>query len=149
MVMSKSEMPVDLDTVMADPAAFFAQPQDVVGDPRFSHESKMKILRQWERDAHNLGVAENEGMGGGEESMHGRVLAAIKGLEDGIAGDQMQSKGQSGRSATLAASGYGGLEKTLRTAVCQILRGTREQPLAALLIAGWIGYIFGRLRDRL
>lgn len=147
--MSKAEMPVNLDAVIADPAAFFTQPQDILGDPRFSREIKLKILRQWERDAHNLGVAENEGMGGGEESMHGRVLAAIKGLQEGVADDQIQSKRQSGGSATLSASGYSGLEKTLRSAGCQILRGTKEQPLAALLIAGWLGYVFGRLRDRL
>jgi hypothetical protein len=147
--MSKEEMPVDLDAVMADPAAFFARPQAVVVDQRFSSAIKLKILQQWERDAHNLGVAENEGMSGGEESMHGLVLSAIKDIEESIASGRMHSDGKSDGSAKLPKSGYSRLEKTLRTAGCQILRGTRERPLEALLIAGWLGYMFGRVRNRL
>jgi hypothetical protein len=38
------------------------------------------LLRQWERDARGLAVAEEEGMSGGEESMLGRVRHAIQAL---------------------------------------------------------------------
>jgi hypothetical protein len=90
MTMSKDATSVDLNAVMADPTAFFAQPQDVLKDERFSREIKLKILRQWERDAHNLEVADNEGMSGGEDSMHGRVLHAIRSLEEGAEQNQTQ-----------------------------------------------------------
>lgn len=147
--MSKEGPIVDLDAVLADPAAFFAHPQDVVRDQRFSREIKLKILRQWERDAHNLAVADNEGMSGGEESMHGRVLSALRGLEEAIVSGPLQSEARSDGPARPSESGDSRLEKTLRTAGCRILRGTREQPLAALLITGWLGYMFGRIRHRL
>jgi hypothetical protein len=149
MTMSKEETSVDLDAVMADPAAFFARPQDVVTDQRFSPEIKLKILRQWERDAHNLGVADNEGMSGGEESMHGRVLHAIRSLEEGAGSDPMQQEGKSDGSAGRSENSYRGLVNALQTAGCQILHGTREQPLAALMVAAWLGYLFGRVRHRL
>jgi hypothetical protein len=147
--MSEEGTSADLDAVMADPAAFFARPQDVVTDQRFSREIKLKVLRQWERDAHNLGVADNEGMSGGEESMHGRVLHAIRSLEEGAGSDPIQPEGKSDGSADRSENSFTGLVNVVRTVGCQILHGTREQPLAALMIAAWLGYLFGRVRHRL
>jgi hypothetical protein len=139
---------VDLGAVLADPAAAFAQPQDVLTDARFSPEIKLKILRQWERDAHNLAVADNEGMSGGEESMHGRVLHAIRSLEESAGQDQTQTQGKSDRSASRPDNSYTGLTNALETVACQLLNNTRRQPLAALLIAAGIGYLWGRVRRR-
>ena len=146
--MSNEETTVDLDAVLVDPAAFFARPQDVLTDERFSPEIKLRILRQWERDAHNLGVADNEGMSGGEESMHGRVLHAIRSLEESAGSDSMQPEGKSDRSAGRLENIPTGLVNAVRTAGRQILHGTREQPLTALMIAAWLGYMFGRVRRR-
>ncbi|MCW3477870.1 hypothetical protein [Limobrevibacterium gyesilva] len=75
----------DIEAALADPSAFFAQPQDIVTHPRLSREVKLKLLRQWEQDARELSVAEGEGMGGGEESMLGRVHLALRKVE-GAAG---------------------------------------------------------------
>jgi hypothetical protein len=41
---------------------------------------KLAILREWEQDARRLSTSESEGMGGGEESMLGRVEEAIQTL---------------------------------------------------------------------
>lgn len=147
--MSKDATSVDLNAVMADPTAFFAQPQDVLKDERFSREIKLKILRQWERDAHNLEVADNEGMSGGEDSMHGRVLHAIRSLEEGAEQNQTQPEGKSDGSAGRPENSYRGLVGIFRIAGCQLLQGTREQPLAALMIAAWLGYLCGRIGRRL
>jgi hypothetical protein len=49
---------------------------------------KLKILQQWELDARQLAVAEEENMIGGEENMIGRVskaLLALGGRQDPVA----------------------------------------------------------------
>ena len=68
----------DLDKIMRDPRAFFSEPRDVVAHPQLSREQKLAILREWEQDALRLSASESEGMGGGEESMLGRVESAIQ-----------------------------------------------------------------------
>jgi hypothetical protein len=67
----------DLEAALADPAAAFAKPKDVVAHQGLSREAKIKLLRQWERDAMELSTSEYEGMVGGEENMLGRVLHAL------------------------------------------------------------------------
>jgi hypothetical protein len=67
----------DLAAALRDPASAFREPQDVVKQRDLSREVKLKVLRQWERDAVELSTAEYEGMGGGEESMLHRVKRAI------------------------------------------------------------------------
>jgi len=68
----------DLVTALRDPAAVFGEPEDVLKRQDLSREIKLKVLRQWERDALELSTAEYEGMAGGEESMLGRVKRAIE-----------------------------------------------------------------------
>ena len=41
--MSNKENSVNVEAIMADPTATFAQPRDVLTDPRFSREIKLKI----------------------------------------------------------------------------------------------------------
>jgi hypothetical protein len=76
--MTQEVSKVDLDKIMRDPRAYFSEPQDVVAHPKLSREQKLGILRQWEQDALRLSASEAEGMGGGEESMLGRVESAIQ-----------------------------------------------------------------------
>ena len=68
---------VDLTTMLRDPAGVFRVPRDVLDHPDLTREQRTAILRQWERDARGLSVAEEEGMEGGEESLLGRVRAAL------------------------------------------------------------------------
>src|SRR5271166_3016325 len=73
--------PIDIDAALANPSAFFAQPRDVLAHAGLSRELQLKLLRQWEQDARELADAESEGMGGGEESMLGRVAQALRALD--------------------------------------------------------------------
>ena len=57
---------LDLTAALADPASVFEQPKDVLAYPGLSREQRLVLLEQWERDARNLAVAEEEGMTGGE-----------------------------------------------------------------------------------
>jgi hypothetical protein len=67
----------DLQAMLRDPAAVFGTPRDVLDRAGLTREERLAILRQWERDARGLSVAEEEGMGGGEESLLSRVRLAI------------------------------------------------------------------------
>jgi hypothetical protein len=70
----------NLERALIDPAAAFAEPRNVLADRNLSRDTKLRLLRQWERDARELAVAEDEGMTGGEESMFGRVRRALQQL---------------------------------------------------------------------
>jgi hypothetical protein len=76
--MTRDISETDLDEMMRDPRCVFSEPQDVVAHPQLSREQKLAILRRWEQDALRLSASESEGMGGGEESMLGRVESAIQ-----------------------------------------------------------------------
>ncbi len=65
---------------MRDPSRHFSSPQAVVKEEGLSREQKIEILRQWEYDARQLDVAEEENMGGGEASQLDQVLAALQEL---------------------------------------------------------------------
>src|SRR5579863_2537132 len=67
-IMSQGRTPFDYAKALQDPASVFRQPADILVYPGLSREQRLNLLRQWERDAHNLVVAEGEGMTGGEQS---------------------------------------------------------------------------------
>ena len=75
--MPKRNRKDDLQAMLRDPAAVFRTPGDVLDRAGLTREERLGILRQWERDARGLSVAEEEGMGGGEESLLSRVRLAI------------------------------------------------------------------------
>jgi len=92
--MSQKRRPIDISKALLDPASVFAQPREIVGNPDLPHDVKLRLLRQWERDARALAVAEEEGMSGGEESMLGRVRLALQALgEDADASDAATKHG--------------------------------------------------------
>ena len=88
--MTKRNSKADLQTMLRDPAAVFSTPRDVLDRPDLTRDERLAILRQWERDARGLSVAEEEGMGGGEESLLSRVRLAIARL------GEVESAGGSG-----------------------------------------------------
>ena len=75
--MAKRNSKGDLQAMLRDPAAVFRTPREVLDHPGLTRKERMAILQQWERDARGLSVAEEEGMGGGEESLLSRVRLAI------------------------------------------------------------------------
>lgn len=61
----------------------FATPDDVVKAEHLGRERKLGILRQWEYDAREKEVAEEENMAGGEDDRLALILKAIDDLEKG------------------------------------------------------------------
>lgn len=65
-----------------DPKSVYSYPQNVLDDHTITREQKVKILKQWEYDARELQVAEEENMtGNSSPSMLNRVLQALNKLE--------------------------------------------------------------------
>jgi hypothetical protein len=80
--MAQRSAKATLEEILRDPARKFRDPADVIHDTAFSRGDRLKILRQWEHDARGLAVAEEEGMGGGEDSLLSRVRRAIASLSE-------------------------------------------------------------------
>lgn len=154
---SPIDIDIDIDAALANPSACFAQPRDVLAYPGLSPELQLKLLRQWEQDARGLAEAESEGMGGGEESMLGRVREAIRaldrppgtGMNDIVAGGAQASIGATARSV---AAGVQGAARQVQHAawrahggVTEIREVIRAQPITAALLVFALGYFFGRL----
>lgn len=69
---------------LADPTSFYKEPKDVLADEGLTKEEKLQVLKQWEYDARELMVAEEENMRSSETSssfMLNRVLTAIHELD--------------------------------------------------------------------
>lgn len=62
------------------PSRYFDRPQEVVDHPDLLLTQKIDILRSWYRDATELAVAEEEGMGGGENENLDEVRACLRHL---------------------------------------------------------------------
>ena len=68
---------MDIEKPISNPSNEFACPDDILCEQSLTREQKIKILRQWEYDARELEVAEEENMGGGPPSMLGEILRAL------------------------------------------------------------------------
>lgn len=77
---------------LINPADVYSEPNQILQDPSLSQEQKMEILKQWEYDARELEVAEEENMAGNAPSMLREVLKAIIKLEGGGAEEQAPTK---------------------------------------------------------
>lgn len=149
--------PLDIAAALANPSTYFAQPQDVLTYPGLSRELQLKLLRQWDQDARELAEAESEGMGGGEESMLGRVRQALRALEraqetslnDTVAGEARTSTGAAARSVAdgvqETASRVHHAASRTQGGVTEIREVIRAQPITAALFMLALGYLFGRL----
>lgn len=74
----------DLETALLDPASSFSRPEDVLSRRDLRLRDKIEILSRWAYDATELAVAEEEGMGDGEASNLGAVLAALHSVTGGF-----------------------------------------------------------------
>ncbi|WP_341502322.1 hypothetical protein [Gallaecimonas sp. GXIMD4217] len=72
---------MNIDKILEDPSRRFESPEAVCDEEGLTLEQKIHILRQWEYDARELAVAEEENMAGGPDSRLDRILAAIRRLE--------------------------------------------------------------------
>jgi len=71
----------DIDAALVNPSRYFAEPDDILVAPGLRSDEKIRLLKQWEHDARLLAIAEEENMGGGEETKLGRVLNALKAIK--------------------------------------------------------------------
>lgn len=55
--------------VLNKPTDYFDTPDELVSSDDLTLSEKIKILRKWEEDAHQMAVASEEGMNDGEPSM--------------------------------------------------------------------------------
>jgi len=79
--MTNKPRQVELNLALVDPAAVFRSPEDVLSRHDFTLEQKVEILRRWEYDAHEVEVAEEEGMGNEPPTdLLDRILRALHAL---------------------------------------------------------------------
>lgn len=67
------------------PTRYFHRPEEIVDHPDLSRTQKIDILHAWYLDASNLSVAEEEGMGGGEDENLDEIRACLRmlGIDNG------------------------------------------------------------------
>jgi len=73
---------LDVKAAKTNPSKYFETPAEVATYPGLSRQDKIDILRQWETDARLLAVADEENMGGGENSQLGAVTQLLITLGD-------------------------------------------------------------------
>lgn len=76
------------DKFLMNPADVYTEPNQVLQDTSLTRDQKMEILKQWEYDARELEVAEEENMAGGTPSLLREVHKAILALGGSGAADQ-------------------------------------------------------------
>jgi hypothetical protein len=74
--------PIDFESAMLNPTGAFDSPAAVVAAQGLTREQKIKILKNWELDARNLQVAEDENMAGGEDARLRQVEEALRQVEN-------------------------------------------------------------------
>lgn len=72
--------PVDLQQAALDPGSVFDSPESPLSHVGLSARQKAEILRRWQYDAAEIGVATEEGMPGGENNLLQRILFALEKL---------------------------------------------------------------------
>ena len=69
---------IDVRKAMLDPTSVFKEPEEVVASDELNLVQKIEILRQWEYDARQLEVAEEEaGMAVLRPDMFDRIVQAL------------------------------------------------------------------------
>lgn len=68
---------MDFNEVKLDPSAAFQRPADVLAESSLTREQKIEVLRQWEYDAREMDVAEEENMQGRSGVELSDVLEAL------------------------------------------------------------------------
>jgi hypothetical protein len=77
---SRRISPAEIETAMEAPASVFATPEEVLEHSELTPAQKMEILRRWQYDAVELGVAVEEGMPGEDDGLLRRIMLALGAL---------------------------------------------------------------------
>ena len=145
--------PIDIDTALADPATYFAEPRDVLAHPGISDKYKLKLLQRWEQDARLRAAAEGEGVARGEDSMLGRVRQALRTLETKMSeAGRDEAEASIGATARSVGDKLGGAASQVQDVVSRTqervsrFRGfMRGQPITGALLMFAVGYLVGRI----
>jgi hypothetical protein len=73
---------VNIVRALADPAAFFADPEEIVNHPNLSFEEKRELLHRWAFDAYRIEVVAAEAPRRYEHSRLDEVIDALIALEE-------------------------------------------------------------------
>lgn len=74
---------VDIGKALLDPGSMFGTPEEVLAHGGLTDQQRIEILRRWEYDASENGVAVEEGMPGEESDLLRRILLALGTLSGG------------------------------------------------------------------
>ena len=96
MANSDSTTAIDIEQALLDPGSTFDAPEAILASEVLSDEQKIEILRRWEYDASENGVATEEGMPEAESDLLDRILVAIGQLTDNIDVEQVGPTKQHG-----------------------------------------------------
>lgn len=67
----------DYDRALTAPEDVFENPMDIVNDKTLTPQQRLKLLKHWETNSHDLVVATEEGMTGPGRARLGEVRKAI------------------------------------------------------------------------
>jgi hypothetical protein len=93
---SANQAAIDMEQALLDPASVFATPEAILVRESLSKAQKIEILRRWEYDASETGVATEEGMPDGENDLLHRILLALDQLAGEIDVEQVGPTKQHG-----------------------------------------------------
>ncbi len=86
----------DFIKALHDPSSVYGFPREVLHDTSLSEEQKRKILHQWEYDARELLVADEENMAGESANLLQRVLEALHQIDPNYDSTHSHSTKQGG-----------------------------------------------------
>lgn len=71
-----------MDRALLDPAAFFADPEEIVKHPKLSFDRKRELLQRWALDAYRVEVTAAQAPRPSEHSRLDAVIDALIALEE-------------------------------------------------------------------
>lgn len=92
---------VDFETALADPAAFYAHPADIVADDHLAVEQKRRFLTEWAQDLSDRQMAADEGMDSVSSSAtaaEADMLRKINAALEQLTGKEEADRNKAGRS---------------------------------------------------
>lgn len=92
---------VDFETALADPAAFYTHPADIVADDQLTVAQKRRFLTEWAQDLTDRQQASGEGMDSGSAAAtaaEGDLLRKINAALEQLGNKEEADKTRAGRS---------------------------------------------------
>ncbi len=88
----------EFEKALQNPQDSYTEPKNVITDKKLTKEQKLQILKQWEYDARELMVAEEENMQGEAANILQQVLHAIHEIDPSYDSTHSSGSKQGGSS---------------------------------------------------